>query len=94
MTLFGLQTIGVLTSVTVCLCCVQVLFSKHAEEKIQQLAEATNINDETKKAALLLQSTINIINQVQNHSKLTFLMKSAITGTLCHVKNKLKKKIL
>lgn len=70
-----------------CLCCFQVLFSKAAEEKVQQLVVATNINDERKKAALLLQSTINIINQVQNHSNLYFLMKYyAVTGTPCYTK--------
>lgn len=45
-------------------CCVQVLFSKVAEEKIQQLAEDPNMNDERKRAARLLQNTINVINQV------------------------------
>ncbi|XP_069014507.1 phosphoacetylglucosamine mutase [Embiotoca jacksoni] len=40
-----------------------VLFSKAAEEKIQQLAKDTNVNDERKRAALLLQSTVNVINQ-------------------------------
>ncbi|KAM3861547.1 phosphoacetylglucosamine mutase [Diretmus argenteus] len=40
-----------------------VLFSKTAEEKIQRLAEDPNSNDERKRAALLLQNTINLINQ-------------------------------
>uniref|UniRef100_A0A673CFI6 Phosphoacetylglucosamine mutase n=1 Tax=Sphaeramia orbicularis TaxID=375764 RepID=A0A673CFI6_9TELE len=40
-----------------------VLFSEAAEEKICQLAEDPNINDEKKRAALLLQNTINVINQ-------------------------------
>lgn len=45
-------------------CVHQVLFSKTAEEKIQQLAEDPNTDDEKKRAALLLQNTINVINQV------------------------------
>lgn len=50
----------------VCLCLDQVLFSKAAEEKIQQLAEDTNVNDKRKKAALLLRNTINVINQARS----------------------------
>lgn len=49
------------------LCCVQVLFSKAAQEKIQQLAENTGTDDERKRAALLLQNTVNVINQVETH---------------------------
>uniref|UniRef100_A0A7N8XM03 Phosphoacetylglucosamine mutase n=1 Tax=Mastacembelus armatus TaxID=205130 RepID=A0A7N8XM03_9TELE len=41
-----------------------VLFSKAAEEKIQHLAEDPNTDDSRKRAALLLQNTINVINQV------------------------------
>lgn len=51
------------------LCCGQVLFSKAAEEKIQQLAENPGINDEMKRAALLLQNTTNVINQVDTHTE-------------------------
>lgn len=51
-----------------CLCCVQVLFSKAAEEKIQQLAENSSLIDEKKRAALLLQNTINVINQVHTYT--------------------------
>uniref|UniRef100_A0A3Q3AT24 Phosphoacetylglucosamine mutase n=1 Tax=Kryptolebias marmoratus TaxID=37003 RepID=A0A3Q3AT24_KRYMA len=55
-----------------------VLFSKSAEEKLQQLAEATNINDERKKAALLLQSTVNIINQTVGDAISDMLLIEAI----------------
>uniref|UniRef100_A0A4W5P7E6 Phosphoacetylglucosamine mutase n=1 Tax=Hucho hucho TaxID=62062 RepID=A0A4W5P7E6_9TELE len=41
-----------------------VLFSKAAEEKIQKLAQDSNTNDERRRAALLLQNTVNLINQV------------------------------
>lgn len=54
--------------VPVCLCCDQVLFSKSAEEKIRQLAEEPSISNERKTAALLLQNTVNIINQVHTHT--------------------------
>lgn len=40
------------------------MFSKAAEEKIQQVAENPSTDDERKRAALLLQNTINVINQV------------------------------
>lgn len=52
----------------VCCCVVQVLFSEAAEEKIRLLAEDPNIKDEKKKAALLLQNTIDVINQVEKHA--------------------------
>ena len=42
----------------------QVLFSKEAEENIQQLARDSNTNDERENAALLLQNTVNLLNQV------------------------------
>ena len=42
-----------------------MLFSKAAEEKIQQLAESTDTDEERKRAALLLQNTVNVINQVE-----------------------------
>uniref|UniRef100_A0A665V7M0 Phosphoacetylglucosamine mutase n=1 Tax=Echeneis naucrates TaxID=173247 RepID=A0A665V7M0_ECHNA len=41
-----------------------VLFSEVAEEKIQLLTQDPNTNDERKRAAQLLQNTINVINQV------------------------------
>uniref|UniRef100_UPI003AAE33F0 phosphoacetylglucosamine mutase isoform X2 n=1 Tax=Centroberyx gerrardi TaxID=166262 RepID=UPI003AAE33F0 len=43
-----------------------VLFSKTAEQKIQQLAKDPNSNDERKRSALLLQNTVNLINQVSD----------------------------
>ncbi|XP_012724274.2 phosphoacetylglucosamine mutase [Fundulus heteroclitus] len=55
-----------------------VLFSEEAEEKIQQLAHNTNINDERKKAALLLQNTINIINQTVGDAISDMLLIEAI----------------
>lgn len=42
----------------------KVLFSKKAEEQIQQLAKEVNASDEKKHAAKLLKSTVNLINQV------------------------------
>ncbi|XP_061602487.1 phosphoacetylglucosamine mutase [Cololabis saira] len=55
-----------------------VLFSKAAEEKIRQRAEDANINDEMKKAALLLQSTINVINQTVGDAIADMLLVEAI----------------
>ncbi|KAM4713038.1 phosphoacetylglucosamine mutase isoform 2-T3 [Anableps anableps] len=55
-----------------------VLFSDGAEEKIQQLANDTNINDERKKAAFLLQNTINIINQTVGDAISDMLLIEAI----------------
>lgn len=55
-----------------------VLFSKAAEEKIQQLAEDTNINDKRKKAALLLRNTINVINQTVGDAISDMLLIEAI----------------
>lgn len=40
-----------------------VLFSKGAEEKIKQQAQNENVADEKRKAAKILESTINLINQ-------------------------------
>lgn len=57
----------VLEVLTLCVCCGQVLFSEAAEEKIQQLAENPGTDDERKRAALLLQNTVNVINQVDMH---------------------------
>lgn len=42
----------------------QVLFSKKAEEQILQLSKDPNASDEKKRAAKLLESTVNLINQV------------------------------
>uniref|UniRef100_A0A3Q0REP3 Phosphoacetylglucosamine mutase n=1 Tax=Amphilophus citrinellus TaxID=61819 RepID=A0A3Q0REP3_AMPCI len=55
-----------------------VLFSKAAEEKIQQLAEDPNINDERKRAALLLKNTINVINQTVGDAISDMLLIEAI----------------
>ncbi|MEQ2309850.1 Phosphoglucomutase-3 [Ameca splendens] len=55
-----------------------VLFSRGAEGKIQQLAADTNINDERKKAAFLLQNTINIINQTVGDAISDMLLIEAI----------------
>lgn len=41
-----------------------MLFSKLAEEKIQQLAESHSTDDEAKRATFLLRNTVNVINQV------------------------------
>lgn len=42
----------------------QVLFSKAAEEKIRRQAEDPAVDDKKKRAAQLLQNTIDVINQV------------------------------
>ncbi|XP_039873160.1 phosphoacetylglucosamine mutase [Simochromis diagramma] len=55
-----------------------VLFSKAAEEKIQQLAEDTNVNDKRRKAALLLRNTINVINQTVGDAISDMLLIEAI----------------
>lgn len=55
-----------------------VLFSKSAEEKIQQLIESPNSDDEKKSAALLLQNTINIINQTVGDAISDMLLIEAI----------------
>ncbi|XP_074541997.1 phosphoacetylglucosamine mutase [Halichoeres trimaculatus] len=55
-----------------------VLFSKAAEEKIQQLAESSSTDDETKRAALLLQNTINVINQTVGDAISDMLLIEAI----------------
>uniref|UniRef100_A0A1A8RQ18 Phosphoacetylglucosamine mutase n=2 Tax=Nothobranchius rachovii TaxID=451742 RepID=A0A1A8RQ18_9TELE len=55
-----------------------VLFSKTAEEKVQLLAESTNLNDERKRAALLLQNTVNIINQTVGDAISDMLLIEAI----------------
>lgn len=45
-------------------CHEQVLFSESAKDKIHQLLENLSSNDEAKRAALLLQNSVNVINQV------------------------------
>lgn len=55
-----------------------VLFSKSAEEKIQQLIENPNSDDEKKRAALLLQNTINVINQTVGDAISDMLLIEAI----------------
>lgn len=55
-----------------------VLFSKAAEEKIQQLAENPNISDGKKRVALLLQNTINVINQTIGDAISDMLLIEAI----------------
>uniref|UniRef100_A0A8C4EMD9 Phosphoacetylglucosamine mutase n=1 Tax=Dicentrarchus labrax TaxID=13489 RepID=A0A8C4EMD9_DICLA len=55
-----------------------VLFSKAAEEKIQQLAENPGADDERKRAALLLQNTVNVINQTVGDAISDMLLIEAI----------------
>ncbi|CAN9507767.1 unnamed protein product [Ophioblennius macclurei] len=55
-----------------------VLFSQAAEEKIQQLAEEAHCDDMQKRAALLLQSTIDIINQTVGDAISNMLLIEAI----------------
>ncbi|XP_019116981.2 phosphoacetylglucosamine mutase isoform X2 [Larimichthys crocea] len=55
-----------------------VLFSEAAEEKIQQLAENPGTDDERKRAALLLQNTVNVINQTVGDAISDMLLIEAI----------------
>ncbi|MBN3305709.1 AGM1 mutase, partial [Amia calva] len=55
-----------------------VLFSKAAEEKIRQLALDQNINDEKKRAAKLLENTVNLINQTVGDAISDMLVIEAI----------------
>ncbi|XP_036406214.1 phosphoacetylglucosamine mutase [Megalops cyprinoides] len=55
-----------------------VLFSKAAEEKIQQLALDPNTNDEKKSAARLLESTVNLINQTVGDALSDMLLIEAV----------------
>uniref|UniRef100_A0A3P9K0D0 Phosphoacetylglucosamine mutase n=1 Tax=Oryzias latipes TaxID=8090 RepID=A0A3P9K0D0_ORYLA len=55
-----------------------VLFSKAAEDKIQQLAQDSRIDDERKRAALMLQRTINVINQTVGDALSDMLLIEAI----------------
>ncbi|KAM8831589.1 phosphoacetylglucosamine mutase [Spinachia spinachia] len=55
-----------------------VLFSKAAEEKIQRLAEDSSVTKERKTAALLLRSTIPVINQTVGDAISDMLLIEAI----------------
>uniref|UniRef100_A0A673VZF1 Phosphoacetylglucosamine mutase n=1 Tax=Salmo trutta TaxID=8032 RepID=A0A673VZF1_SALTR len=55
-----------------------VLFSKAAEEKIQKLAQDSNTNDERRRAALLLQNTVNLINQTVGDAISDMLLIEAV----------------
>ncbi|XP_072297300.1 phosphoacetylglucosamine mutase [Eucyclogobius newberryi] len=55
-----------------------VLFSKSVEDKIQQLIDHPNSDDEKKRAALLLQNTINVINQTVGDAISDMLLIEAI----------------
>lgn len=54
--------------INMCLCRGQVLFSKVAEEKIKELLENPSTDEKRKRAAVLLQNTMNVINQVDTHT--------------------------
>uniref|UniRef100_A0A8C7R4X7 Phosphoglucomutase 3 n=1 Tax=Oncorhynchus mykiss TaxID=8022 RepID=A0A8C7R4X7_ONCMY len=55
-----------------------VLFSKEAEENIQQLARDSNTNDERENAALLLQNTVNLLNQTVGDAISDMLLIEAV----------------
>ncbi|XP_057679637.1 phosphoacetylglucosamine mutase [Corythoichthys intestinalis] len=55
-----------------------VLFSRAAEEKIRQLTEDVNTDDTRKQAAILLQHTINVINQTVGDAISDMLLIEAI----------------
>lgn len=55
-----------------------VLFSTAAEEKIQQLVENSSTDDERKRAAVLLQNTVNVINQTVGDAISDMLLIEAI----------------
>ncbi|XP_077367427.1 phosphoacetylglucosamine mutase isoform X1 [Festucalex cinctus] len=55
-----------------------VLFSRAAEEKIRQLAEDVNADDSRKRAAILLQHTINVTNQTVGDAISDMLLIEAI----------------
>ncbi|XP_038818164.1 phosphoacetylglucosamine mutase isoform X3 [Salvelinus namaycush] len=56
----------------------QVLFSKAAEKKIQKLAQDSNTNAERRRAALLLQNTVNLINQTVGDAISDMLLIEAV----------------
>ncbi|MCI4388910.1 hypothetical protein PGIGA_G00091340 [Pangasianodon gigas] len=55
-----------------------VLFSKKAEEKIQQLAKDPNASDEKKLSAKLLENTVNLINQATGDAISDMLLIEAV----------------
>ncbi|XP_038818162.1 phosphoacetylglucosamine mutase isoform X1 [Salvelinus namaycush] len=55
-----------------------VLFSKAAEKKIQKLAQDSNTNAERRRAALLLQNTVNLINQTVGDAISDMLLIEAV----------------
>lgn len=55
-----------------------VLFSKAAEEKIRELVENPTTDDGRKRAAVLLQNTMNVINQTTGDSISNMLLTEAI----------------
>ncbi|KAJ0026952.1 hypothetical protein NQD34_017952 [Periophthalmus magnuspinnatus] len=55
-----------------------VLLSKSVEDKIQQLIDSPNSDDEKKRAALLLQNTINVVNQTVGDAISDMLLIEAI----------------
>lgn len=55
-----------------------VLFSKAAEERIQQLTADPNTNDEKKSAAVLLENTVNLINQTVGDAISDMLLIEAV----------------
>lgn len=61
-------------------CHEQVLFSKSAKDKIHQLVvENPSTNDEAKRAALLLQNSVNVINEVGISEKTTMVTGAGYT---------------
>lgn len=55
-----------------------VLFSRAAEEMIQQLAQDSSIDDGRKRAAFLLQNTVNLINQTVGDAISDMLLIEAV----------------
>lgn len=55
-----------------------VLFSKQAEEQIQELAQDPNVSDEKKCAAKLLKNTVNLINQATGDAISDMLVIEAV----------------
>uniref|UniRef100_A0A8B9L6L4 Phosphoacetylglucosamine mutase n=1 Tax=Astyanax mexicanus TaxID=7994 RepID=A0A8B9L6L4_ASTMX len=55
-----------------------VLFSKQAEEQIQELAQNPNVSDEKKCAAKLLKNTVNLINQATGDAISDMLVIEAV----------------
>ncbi|CAG01776.1 unnamed protein product, partial [Tetraodon nigroviridis] len=59
-----------------------VLFSKSAKDKIHQLAENPSTNDEAKRAALLLQNSVNVINETVGDAISNMLLIEAILAIM------------